>query len=689
MKTFTEKQREIVARKMGYDGPMRMFEEYLQSTPSDAQKYMSVTDKYQKRMDNGGLVKKFAEGGLANDAINSTAVKQLYNQYLGRAASEPEIQNWLAGSSSLAQIIEGVSGSEEAAAFKNNSTAASTSTGGATTTPLTTGGATTTPLTTGVPTTGAPSMTAAPSYTAATTAITDDMKVQTQAPTAASVAATSQIGKVDTVETPTPVTAGTITPTLAATGVQQELDKLPTITGSVSDQATAQAITQDPATTAVSNLQAEQAQAGTVAPVADRTVQAGELVSGSAVDMAKAEETLAKTQAAQGVVTEDMTVQGQLNKLLANFDAGTPPPWAAASMRAATAQMVARGLGASSMAGQAIIQATLEAATPIAAADAKTQETMALQNLSNRQATALELGRQRAAFLGQEFDQAFQTRVKNAATVSEIANRNFEATVTIAIENSRIASTTNLANLSSRNALVLAEAAQMANLETANLNNRQLVAVDNAKAFLAIDMKNLDIAQQTAIFKSKTIADSLISDASFANAAAATNATNKLDADKISATLALTAQQYNAAEANKIRVANMDAANELAKFNAEQSNDREDFNSKMTAEISLANAKILAEVSTANTASINAANAVNAKNATDLSSIAYANQTQTYRDLLSYSFKAGENAQDRATQITVASIQKSASTDTASIKADAESSLAWGALAFDIAKSWI
>jgi hypothetical protein len=679
MKTFTEKQREIVARKMGYDGPMQMFEEYLQSTPSDAQKYMSVTDKYQKRMDNGGLVKKFAEGGLANDAINSTAVKQLYNQYLGRAASEPEIQNWLAGSSSLDQIIKGVSGSEEAGAFKNKAPAASTSTGGATTTPLTTG----------VPTTGAPSMTAAPSYKAATTAITDDMKVQTQAPTAASVAATSQIGKVDTVETPTPVTAGTITPTLAATGVQQELDKLPTITGSVSDQATAQAITQDPATTAVSNLQAEQAQAGTVAPVADRTVQAGELVSGSAVDMAKAEETLAKTQAAQGVVTEDMTVQGQLNKLLANFDAGTPPPWAAASMRAATAQMVARGLGASSMAGQAIIQATLEAATPIAAADAKTQETMALQNLSNRQATALELGRQRAAFLGQEFDQAFQTRVKNAATVSEIANRNFEATVTIAIENSRIASTTNLANLSSRNALVLAEAAQMANLETANLNNRQLVAVDNAKAFLAIDMKNLDIAQQTAIFKSKTIADSLISDASFANAAAATNATNKLDADKISATLALTAQQYNAAEANKIRVANMDAANELAKFNAEQSNDREDFNSKMTAEISLANAKILAEVSTANTASINAANAVNAKNATDLSSIAYANQTQTYRDLLSYSFKAGENAQDRATQITVASIQKSSSTDTANIKADAESSVAWGALAFDIAKSWI
>ena len=66
-------------------------------------------------------------------------------------------------------------------------------------------------------------------------------------------------------------------------------------------------------------------------------------------------------------VTEEMTTQGQLNKLLTNFDAGNPPPWAAASMRGVTAQLAARGLGASSMAGQAIIQATLEAALPIAA----------------------------------------------------------------------------------------------------------------------------------------------------------------------------------------------------------------------------------------------------------------------------------------------------------------------------------
>jgi hypothetical protein len=108
----------------------------------------------------------------------------------------------------------------------------------------------------------------------------------------------------------------------------------------------------------------------------------------------------------------------------------------------------------------------------------------------------------------------------------------------------------------------------------------------------------------------------------------------------------------------------------------------------MSAEISVANAKILADVSTANTAAINAANAVNSKNATDLSSAAYTAQTQTYRDLLSYSFKAGENEKDRIKDIAVASISKSAITAAADTAADAASSTAWGNLAFLAVKGW-
>ena len=517
---------------------------------------------------------------------------------------------------------------------------------------------------------GAPVLGAAPFITAAQTEMTAGMT-----PTAAQAGATQQAGVTNIaaptpVSLPTPITTPTITAASASGGVTTTLAGLAAQTGTVSDAAKIAAATQEPITTAVAGMEAAQGVAGTVQGAPTRTVQEGEMVSGPAVDMAKVEQTLAQTQAAQGVVTEDMTVQGQLNKLLTNFDAGSPPPWAAASMRAANAQMAARGLGASSMAGQAIIQATLEAATPIAAADAKVFETMGLQNLSNRQQTAMLVGQQRAAFLGQEFDQAFQTRVLNAARVADIANKNFDAGTQIAIENSRLANSMDIANLSAKNAVVLSKMAQMSQLETQNLSNRQQAAVENAKAFLTMDIKNLDNRQQTALFRAQEMNDALISDAGFANAVNITNAQNTLDAAKVSAQLALSAETFNADMFTKVNMSNALAANEIGKFNAQQANAREEFNSSMTNQINLANAKIIAEISTANTAATNAANAVNAKNATDLSAAAYAQQSQTYRDLLEMSWKTGESEKDRATSIVAATLSANASTNAATTTAN-------------------
>ena len=60
-KTFTDKQREAIARRMGYDGPMQMFDEYLKSSPNDARKFGLITDKFMAR---GGMI-KMAEGGTA------------------------------------------------------------------------------------------------------------------------------------------------------------------------------------------------------------------------------------------------------------------------------------------------------------------------------------------------------------------------------------------------------------------------------------------------------------------------------------------------------------------------------------------------------------------------------------------------------------------------------------------------
>jgi hypothetical protein len=454
--------------------------------------------------------------------------------------------------------------------------------------------------------------------------------------------------------------------------------------GTVSDKAQATAASMKPEDTALSGVQAAQGVATKVVAPTDRKLETGELVTGSAVDMAKVEDTLAKAQAAQGTVTEEMTTQGQLNKLLTDFDAKAPPPWASASIRAVTAQLAARGLGASSLAGQAVIQATLEAGLPIAQADAKVFENMGLVNLSNRQQTAVLVAQQRADFLKQDFDDNFKAKVLNAAKISDIANKNFDAATTIALENARLVGSMDIANLSARNAVVLAKAAQMANLETTNLNNRQLVAVENSKAFLAMDLKNLDNKQQVSLFKAKEVADSIISDTAAANAAKATNATNALEADKINASLALSASQYNAAELNKVSIFNKTASDEMVRFNAQESNDRAEFNATMSNQINVANAKLLADISMANTREVNAMAAVNAKNYTDLQASTYAQLSQTYRDQIESAWKTTDNANDRANKISVATLQSNATTKAAEFNADAAFSAAIGQLSISL-----
>ena len=84
-------------------------------------------------------------------------------------------------------------------------------------------------------------------------------------------------------------------------------------------------------------------------------------------------------------VDKESTVQGQLEGLMAQFEDGKIPAFAAGAIRTAEQRLAARGMGASSMAGAAIVQAAMEAATPIAAADAATYSRMQQLNLNNRQ----------------------------------------------------------------------------------------------------------------------------------------------------------------------------------------------------------------------------------------------------------------------------------------------------------------
>jgi hypothetical protein len=137
---------------------------------------------------------------------------------------------------------------------------------------------------------------------------------------------------------------------------------------------------------------------------------AASYTSTKAADVGKAE--AAKGQlsegsimtAAQGVVSKEAlaeaatqeldpraTTRYQLAELFKGIEEGGPPPaWAAPAVRKVTAVMQSRGLGSSSMAAAATMQAMMESGIPIAAQDASKYATIQLQNLNNEQQAALQ-----------------------------------------------------------------------------------------------------------------------------------------------------------------------------------------------------------------------------------------------------------------------------------------------------------
>lgn len=77
---FTEQQREIVARKMGFDGPMQNFGEFLMSSPAAASQYGAVVTKL------GEKAPQFAVGGTVAKPSATAIIKA----YAGKHYDKPD-----------------------------------------------------------------------------------------------------------------------------------------------------------------------------------------------------------------------------------------------------------------------------------------------------------------------------------------------------------------------------------------------------------------------------------------------------------------------------------------------------------------------------------------------------------------------------------------------------------------------
>ena len=448
------------------------------------------------------------------------------------------------------------------------------------------------------------------------------------------------------------------TGTYAATAVKNDVDTASAELGTLSQDAQ---ITSPQGTISSTALATEAQGTAAQATKAVRTLSNDELVTAATLShvggyQAAAEQTMSTPQEA--------TVQYQLTQLMSQFENDQIPAFAAPAIKVANDAMLQRGLGASSMAGQAILKAAMEATTAIAVQDANMHAKFNLANLSNKQQTAIVNAQLRATLTGQELTQEHQARVLNTAKVSEVNNLNFTAEQTVALENAKLMQSMALSNLNNEQQSALQNAATLANMDVRNLDGRLTAAVQNAKSFLNLDMANLTNDQQAKTLSYQSKLQGLLTDAASQNAAAQFNAKTQDQVDQFYATLGTSIQTANANRVAAQDQFNVDQANSVRKFNSEMESERDKFNAEMSLLIDQSNVVWRRGINTTTNAEQNRVNQVNAQNLLDLTSSAQNQLWNRYRDEAAWLIQQREAREARAHQAALQAQQNDFSWDT-------------------------
>ena len=501
----------------------------------------------------------------------------------------------------------------------------------------------------------------------------------------------STVDDIDTVAAPTPITAGTMTaeqvttaPTVTAAQTTVDDDALATTAG-VARVPTIQGadvtIKEGALTDRVVGVlspeamaTAAQASGTTLARVsrAKKQLRNAGLDEDAITELGENPEALEDrltdfTEAQRGVIEglpEEALVSNQLDSLLAGIQDGNIPTWASPAVAAVEQMLAQRGLEASSVGRDNLVNAIIQSSIPIAQANAQ-----AIQQSVAQEKTLIAQEELANAQLRQ------QTALSNADKVFQLNIAQFNADQQTALSNSKFLQTVSLTEASNDQQATIQNAVLMSQANLAEADFTTKLAIQNAQAFLQTDLANLNATQQANILTAQQQQQTLLSNQSAANVAAQFNATSENQTNQYMASLAAQIDQYNASQYNAsvqfnaqainaanardaqrvadVNKANATIINQVAQFNEQMDFNRDQWNAANAQAVVNSNVDWRRKANLANTAAQNAVNQQNVANAFQLSTQAQAFLWQELRDQADYDFKFADNTATRKVQAMV------------------------------------
>ncbi len=364
---------------------------------------------------------------------------------------------------------------------------------------------------------------------------------------------------------------------------------------------------------------------------------------------------------------EEALVSTQLDTLLKGIEDGEIPTWARPAVSQVEQMLAQRGMSASTVGRDSLINAIIQSAMPMAQANAQAIQTSVSQQkgIEAQEAEANTARRQ-------------QTALTNANNVFQMDMAQFSSDQQIALSNSKFLQTIGLTEASNEQQAVVQDALLLsqANLTEADFN--QKAQIQNAQAFLTMDMQNLNNKQQANVLKAQQNQQRILSNQAANNAASQFNAASENQTNQFMTNLSAQMNQYNASQQNAMSQFNATQANaasardaqrqaDVNKFNAqlstqvEQFNSQQDFarnqwNAQNSAAVEASNVQWRRQANTINTAAQNQINMQNAQNAFNLSTQSLSFLWQELRDQADFDFRASENTKAQITQLQATAI---------------------------------
>ncbi len=499
----------------------------------------------------------------------------------------------------------------------------------------------------------------------------------------------SQIGTTAQAATPTDVTASTMTADTVGTATQVDA-----ATGQVADESLAKAagveridpiqtaeveIIEGALTERVVGVMSEDAKATAVKNVGSslaRITRAKKQLSNAGLsdaditelgnDPDSLEARLADfSEAERGIIEglpEEALVSNQIDTLLKGIEEGEIPVWAKPAVASVEMMLAKRGMSASTVGRDALLNTIIQSAMPIAQSNAQAiQASVAQQKGIEAQESEANAAR------GQ------QTALTNASNVFQMNMAQFSADQQTALSNSKFLQTVGLTNASMKQQGILQDAATTAQMNMADADFYQKAQIQNAQSFLQTDLTNLSNQQQANVLEAQQTQQRILSNQSATNASRQFNATSENQTQQFMESLNAQVSQFNATQTNAVAQFNVTQTNaaeardtqrqaDVEKFNAQLKTQVDEFNSNQdfarnqwnaqnTAAVEAANVQWRRQANVANTAAQNAVNMANAQNAFAMSQTAQSFLWQELRDQADFDFRNTENEKNRIAQL--------------------------------------